>query len=308
MAMENEEFVFRPYCATNLEDNLQESMICSICYNPFGQSEENLNHDAITWMCGHTYCYSCSRGMVECPTRCNGGIMGLGKNFLLHSIFDKVPRYCRYTITFLEEGENFFKRSSGCNFQAKEEFLVNIHEKECDFRPVVCEYCEEEYVYFRGFEQHNLEHGRRCVHCGESFSMCLVNDHESTKCLSRPVKCNMKAQLYPFSPCEWEGPFYAIEEHLTKECPYADVFCPVEGCALSIRPARQCGGVLPLLRYQLEAHMKSEVEKHSKILEKSNESVTKKMESLEEELSKLQKRKMDNDRVFEGQVKKYQKK
>ncbi|KAL9953814.1 hypothetical protein ACROYT_G041280 [Oculina patagonica] len=238
-------------------DRLDERLACPICKNIFIEPWQT--------SCGHRFCRNCLDPLLR-PTclRCplDGEIISQDGSFR--------DRCCEREVLDLKCSCRYKKRS--CDWNGELRYL-KTHEDSCQFGDVQCLPCDQT-VERRHVEQHRtndcINRAIKCTYCGKEVPQTYMKDHLEV-CLKFPIDCILC--------CGQEAiPRDMMEEHVTTECPKAEVLCPftLHGCDFKGK------------RDALDQHIKESLKTHLDLMNQSGHEYHAKNRALEDKVSRLE--------------------
>ena len=203
-----------------------ESYSCPLC--------EGILFESIFDNCGHSFCKNCSEILLEhtkkCPFSNNNLNPPFSSNIVVNTMIEKQKVYCKNKKNGcswtgkLSERKNHLLNDClkqlvncdyfpNCEFKSLREEMIN-HIKECKYKIINCEYCNEKILY-KDQEEHNKICPNIPVECSNKCGMKIplnkVNHHMQNECLESVTEC-------PFLlvGCEYYERRKFLKEHLDK--------------------------------------------------------------------------------------------
>ena len=203
-----------------------ESYSCPLC--------EGILFESIFDNCGHSFCKNCSEILLEhtkkCPFSNNNLNPPFSSNIVVNTMIEKQKVYCKNKKNGcswtgkLSERKNHLLNDClkqlvncdyfpNCEFKSLREEMIN-HIKECKYKIINCEYCNEKILY-----KDQEEHNKICPNipvdcsnkCGMKIPLNKINHHMQNECLESVTEC-------PFLlvGCEYYERRKFLKEHLDK--------------------------------------------------------------------------------------------
>ncbi|XP_068731492.1 TNF receptor-associated factor 3-like [Montipora capricornis] len=244
----------------NFVNNPDERLTCPICKTVFNEPWQT--------SCGHRFCKLCleslfRRTKLRCPV--DGNQISQEESF-----HDKC---CEREILDLQCSCQYKDRN--CDW--KGEFRnLKAHETCCQYGDVQCLACSET-MERRRLKDHAsnscINRAVMCTYCGGKVRQKKLKDHFDF-CLKFPVKCHLLCGKDTI-------PRDMLDEHMTKECPHAEVSCPffIHGCEFKGK------------KESVDEHLKASIKIHVEKMNQTSIENRRKYAQIEETIDHLQKEK-----------------
>ncbi|XP_068710891.1 TNF receptor-associated factor 3-like [Montipora foliosa] len=255
----------------NFVNEPDERLRCPICKTVFNEPWQT--------SCGHRFCKLClesllSQKNLQCPV--DGTRISKDESFrdkcCEREILDLQCR-CHY------KDRNCDRKGEFRNFKA--------HETSCQYGDVHCPACGER-MERRSLEEHAsnacINRTVICLYCGGKVFQRNLKDHFGL-CGKFPVKCHLL--------CGKETiPRDMLDDHLTKECPHAEVPCPffIHGCEFKGK------------KESVDEHLKATIKIHVEKMNQSSIENRRKYVQIEEQIDHLQREKNNLEQQLQNQT------
>ncbi|XP_068739885.1 TNF receptor-associated factor 3-like [Montipora capricornis] len=255
----------------NFINDPDDRLTCPICKTIFNEPWQT--------SCGHRFCKTCLESLFRqksllCPVD--------GKQISQDESFH--DKCCEREILDLRCSCQY--RDRNCDWIGEFRNLRD-HEVSCLYGDVQCQACGET-VERRNLEEHRLKvcvnKAVMCSHCGGNVRQNNMKDHLEI-CRKFPVTCH--------SLCGKQAiPRDMLDDHMTTECPEAEVLCPFSAHGCEFKGKRKF----------IDEHLNTAIEAHAEKMNESSAETQKKYAQLEDKVDLLEKEKNTLDQQLQNQT------
>lgn len=227
----------------NIPDNILNISTCNVCIEIM-MNPTNLK-------CGHCFCEGCVKKMKKCPL-CRTEYTGqnLSPNYSIKNLIGEYKVYCPNKncdwLGFIKNFNDHYKTCletllfcHWCSFPVEYKYIMEHFEKECDYRKIICKFCNAIYPFYKNSIHLNVCSRTKCE-CGEIIETSLLKKHQNI-CPVRIVKCKycssqfkVKDTALHFNSCAFfpvncekcsiQIPRYQLQEHNSSKKHLKDYF------------------------------------------------------------------------------------